>query len=442
MKKIIVVLVLLALSFGIYAQGKPEAAAGAQTSGSEQKVVTITFWDENAGPNRTPYYEELIKEFELLHPNIKIKYVGLPWSDAKSKYDIAIQSKTTPDVGGVGELWLADFIIKDALLPIDEYFNAWDKKDDAIEGYLNSIRNASPDKQLYALMNTANIPVYWYRPDVLKQFGLDVPKTWEELFTAIVKTTDIANNRYGFSIRGGAGGTNLLEQMLYSYSGVTEMFDEKGNSTINAPKNIELVERLAAIYNKYTPESDITNGYKEMVAAFDTKVANMIVHNLGSNGEHTKTLGPNNFAALTNLESVIGNKVVVTNGSICYSIFKTSKHPKEAFTFMSWLCERDQCLFWNEAIGQLPTIKSALDSDYVRNAQHMRAAAETTADPTVSIVSAPIHIPGYADLLNNDSARQWQEVLLGNRTAKSFLDNWANSMTQLKKEYDTYINRK
>jgi len=441
MKKIVVLFVLLALSFGIFAQGKPEATGSSQASTSPQ-VVTITFWDENAGPNRTPYYEKLIADFEATHPTIKVNYVGLPWSDAKSKYDIAIQSKTTPDVGGLSESWLADFVIKGALIPIDEYFNVWDRKDDMIPGYIDSLRSAAPDKKLYALLNTANIPVYWYRPDVLAENGLEVPKSWDDIFTAIMKTTDVANNKYGFSIRGGSGGCSLLEQMMYAYSGVTEMFDANGNSTINTPKNIEFVERLASIYNKYTPESDITNGYKEMVAAFDTKVANMIVHNLGSYGEHMKTLGAGNFAALTNVESVIGNRVVVTNGSIVYGVFNTSKHPKEAFTFMSWLCERDHALFWNETVGQLPTVKSALDSDYVRNAQHMRSAAETTANPNVTIVSAPINIPGYADLLNNVCSRQWQEVLLGNRTAKSFLDNWAQSMTQLKKEYDAYLNKK
>lgn len=440
MKRILLVLVLLSLVLGVSAQGKPEAVG--PTVADAKKVTTITFWDENAGPNRTPFLEKMIADFEKQYPNIKVEYVGLPWSDAKSKYDIAIQSRTTPDVGGMAESWLADFIIKDALLPLDEYFNAWDKKDDMIPSYIEAIRNADPDKKLYALLNTTNMPVYWYRPDVLARYGLGVPESWEDIFNAIVKTTDVKNNQYGFSIRGGSSGPSLLEQMMYAYSGIEEVFDSQGRSTVNHPLNVEFVERFAGIYNKYTPESDITNGYKEMVAAFDTKVANMIVHNLGSYGEHMMTLGPGNFAALTSVKSVRGNSVVLTNGSICYGLFKNSKHPQEAFTFLSFLCERDQSLYWNENIGQLPTVLSALDSDYVRNAQHIRAAAETASDPNVALVTAPITIPGYADLLTNVCERQFQEVLLGNRTAKNFLDNWANNMTQLKKEYDQYLGKK
>ncbi|MDR7813938.1 ABC transporter substrate-binding protein [Lacrimispora sp.] len=406
-------------------------------AGSEP--VTITFWDENAGPTRTPYYEELIKKFEESHPGIKVEYVGLPWSDSKSKYDVAIQSGTTPDVGGITQSWLTDFIVKEAVIPLDDYFDKWDQKDDMIPGYIHSQRDCAPDGKLYAINNTANIPVVWYRPDVLEEKGIDVPKSWNDIFNTIEATTDKGNNIYGFSIRGGSGGTGALEMMMYSYSGISEMFDENGKSTVNDPSNVEFVERLSSLYNVYTPESDITNGYKEMVAAFDTRVANMIYHNLGSYGEHSKTLEEGEYAALTSIESVKGSTSLVTNGCISYSIFKTTKHPKEAFEFLSFLCENEQSIYWNQNIGQLPTTKTSLESDYVKQLQHIRAAAETSSDPDIKAVLLPIYLPGYADLHENVLPSQFQEVLLGNKTAQEFLDNWAGEMTKLKEEYDQYL---
>lgn len=401
--------------------------------------VTITFWDENAGPTRTPYYEELIKKFEESHPEIKVEYVGLPWSDSKSKYDVAIQSGTTPDVGGITQSWLTDFIVKDAVIPLDDYFDKWDKKDDMVSGYIQSQRDCDPDGKLYAINNTANIPVIWYRPDILEEKGIDVPKSWNDIFNIIEATTEKSSNIYGFSIRGGSGGTGALEMMMYSYSGISAMFDENGNSTINDPSNVEFVERLSSLYNVYTPESDITNGYKEMVAAFDTRVANMIFHNLGSYGEHSKTLEEGEYAALTSIESVKGTNSLVTNGCISYSIFKTTKHPEEAFKFLSFLCESEQSTYWNQNIGQLPTTKTSLESDYVKQLQHIRAAAETSSDPDIKAVLLPIYLPGYADLHENVLPSQFQEVLLGNKTAQEFLDNWAGEMTKLKEEYDQYL---
>lgn len=363
-----------------------------------------------------------------------MEYVGLPWSDAKSKYDVAIQSKTTPDVGGTSQSWLSEFILKGALMPLDELFEGWDEKDDIVESYIQGIRDCAPDGKLYAISNTANIPVIWYRPDRMKE-----PETWVEILELAESTADVANNIYGFSIRGGSGAVRLLEQMMYSYSGITDMFDAEGKSTANAPEHVEFVAKLADMYNRVTPESDITNGYKEMVAAFDTGVANMMCHNLGSYGEHMKTLGEGNFAAVTGMKSLKGNANVVTNGSICYSLYNTTKHPEEAFRFAAYLCEAEQSLYWNSNIGQLPTSKKALDSDYARSAQHIASAAATTADPTTTIVATPIYVPGSADLLTVDLEPKFQQVLLGDMTPQAFLDYYADEMTKLLEEYKTFV---
>ena len=422
MKKLLtflVTLVLLATNFVI-----PALASD---------VVTLTFWDENAGPNRTPYLEELIARFEAANPDIVVEYVGLPWSDSKSKYDVAIQSNTTPDVGGVAQSWLCDFVVKGALLPIDEYYENWAAKDDMVEAYIASMRATAPDGKLYGINNTANIPVIWYRSDRIAE-----PKTWDDVFAEAEASADVANGIYGFSIRGGGYGPGSLEQMMYSYSGITEMFDEQGKSTVNNPYHIEFVEKLAGMYNRITPESDITNGYKEMVAAFDTGMANMIFHNLGSYGEHMKTLGEGKFAAATAMKSVLGTSNVVTNGSIAYSIFKTCQHPEEAFRFLSWLCEAEQSLYWNENIGQLPTTKTALESDYCKSAQHIASAAATTGDPTTTVVSTPIQVSGYADLLK-EMEPKFQQVLMGDLSAEAFLTEWADGMTALKAEFDAFI---
>ena len=51
--------------------------AGGQGEVDPDEPVEITYWDENAGPDRTEYYEELIDRFEEQHPGIRVRYVGL-----------------------------------------------------------------------------------------------------------------------------------------------------------------------------------------------------------------------------------------------------------------------------------------------------------------------------------------------------------------------------
>ena len=104
--------------------------------------------------------------------------------------------------------------------------------------------------------------------------------------------TDASKGVYGFSFRGDSSSCVELQHAMYAYSGIEDYFDENGKCTINAPEHVEFVTRYAALYNKYTAESDITNGYKEMVAAFDGGYAAMIFHNTGSAAEHASALQP------------------------------------------------------------------------------------------------------------------------------------------------------
>ena len=43
------------------ADGKGDTGKADNGKAASGEVKTVVFWDENAGPNRTPYYEELIK---------------------------------------------------------------------------------------------------------------------------------------------------------------------------------------------------------------------------------------------------------------------------------------------------------------------------------------------------------------------------------------------
>ena len=63
-----------------------EAAKEDTTAAASSEKVTVTFWDENAGDERTQYYMDIIENFEKENPDIHIEYLGLSAGDALSKY--------------------------------------------------------------------------------------------------------------------------------------------------------------------------------------------------------------------------------------------------------------------------------------------------------------------------------------------------------------------
>src|SRR5699024_9037205 len=147
-------------------------------TGSDGKVK-LTFWDENAGPDRTPIWEELIDNFEKDNPDIEVEYVGLPKDDAKSKIDAAIAAKDTPDVASLQTSWLPEFSVRDTLLPLDDYFDQSDLNGKINEGAIDFNKEIVNDGKLYGIPYTQNLDILWLREDLFKEKELEAPTTWD-----------------------------------------------------------------------------------------------------------------------------------------------------------------------------------------------------------------------------------------------------------------------
>lgn len=404
-----------------------------------EERVTLLFWDENAGPNRTPYYKVLINSFEEQNPNIHIEYVGLSKKSAKQKIDTAIAANELPDVCGIQTSWLADFTARQVLLELDDFFDDWSEKDKISPSIINSNRGMVLDKRLYQLPNTMSMEILWYRPDWFKKAGVKVPETWDEFFSAVEKMTDKDEKRYGFTLRGGDGAAIQLPRMMFAYSGYTDFFDANGRCRINDPKHVEFVKRYLALYKNYTPISDVTNGYKEIIAAFDTGVVAMVEHNIGSYSEHKKALSPGQYAPLA-LPKTADGKFVQEGGNINgYGIFKSTKHAKEAWKFISFLCSQESQSYWNRNIGQIPTHLDSLKEPWAQELPHMQLALHMLSNPNLVFYQPPMYLPEYRSIIDNVGDPGIQAVMIGKKSVEEFLDEWAVAFEQAKRKYDNAL---
>lgn len=322
-----------------------------------------------------------------------------------------------------------------ALLPLDSYFKKWNEKDQIGAAYIDQIRNSAPDQKLYVIPNTANQYCLWYRTDRFKAAGLSAPQTWDEFFAAAQKLTDKPNNQYGFSIRGGAGSDTVVLAGIVSYTGIKSFFDKKGKCLLNGPAAVTFIEKYTAMYDKYTPQSDITNGYKEMVAAFDSGVANMIFHNLGSYGEHSRAFKNNEYAAAPFPVTPNVPRTYLADAPNGQAIFKNTKYPAQAWKLASYLSSKDAQRYWNQKIGQIPTNVTLLSEDWVKSAQHISALGNAFAVKGTTIVSQPEYLPDYKNIRLQVFEPEFQAVLAKRQTAKQFLDELAAALEKSEKNY-------
>ncbi|ANZ41160.1 sugar-binding protein [Lentzea guizhouensis] len=404
-------------------------------AGAQDGKTTITFWDNNGGPGRTPIYEELIKRFEAANPDVKVDYVGIPSSSVQQKYDTAIAGGSTPDVGGVTTSYLAHLAGQDALEPVDERLEGSSLKGKLIPGLVETVRQTSADGKLYAVPASGNMDVVWYRSDRFEENGIKEPVTWDELVAAATKLTNPAANQYGFTIRGGAGSVFQLLTEAYSYSGVEKFYDG-GKSTVADPRNAELVRKVAGLYKKATPEADVNNNYTQMVAQFTGGSVAMMHHNLGSTADVMKTLGPERVSAMPLPKGPSGKRTVVPNPTDGFAVFKGSKNADAAWRFVEFLVSPESNGYWNEKVGQIPANTDVRNAEWIQKNPAVKMALGVLEDPATVLVPAPVHLPEYSSITKTDTEPLYQKVLLGQMQAQEFLDQLAAKLTTAQQDWE------
>ncbi|GAA4093472.1 sugar ABC transporter substrate-binding protein [Actinomadura miaoliensis] len=410
-------------------------ACGGGDSGSSGGTTTITYWDTNASAANNPRWNHTIAEFEKRNPTIKVKYVGIPIAQVQQKLDTAIATGGLPDAGGMTTALLAGVAGQGALEPLDERLAKSPLNGKINNTFLQLTKQAGPDGKLYELPSNANMGVLWYRPDWFKDKGLKPPETWDDFYTAAERLTDAGDNRYGYTIRGGAGSIAQVLEFMYAQSGITQIFDAQGKATLNDPRNVAALQKTVALYKKNTPSADVNNDYIKMTAQFDGGTIGMMQHNLGSYGDHKKALGEGRFAGVPIPALPDGTRVVISNPIGGTAVFKSSKHKDAAWKFAEFVSSKEMTSYWSRQQGQIPANTDAAAEPWIKENPTLENAIRATNDPKTKIVQLPYHLPEFNAMTKAEAEPQFQKVLLGQLTPQAFLDELAKKFTEAEAEF-------
>lgn len=397
----------------------------------------IVFWDNNGGV-RTDVWKKIIAEFEKENPDIDVEYVGIPIADVQSKYDTAIQGggDSLPDVGMVGTAYLANMVAQGALEPVTDRIEDSSLKDKLVKGMVDSVEAAGgQDGELFTVPTSANQGVLWYRTDLFDKAGLEPPTTWENFHKAAEELTDKKNNRFGFTIRGGAGSIAQALEMMYAQSGIDSFWDGD-KTTVNAPENVKALEKYAALYNKVTPKADLNNDFTKMVATFTGGEVGMLQHNLGSYTDHVKAFGEEKIDGLPMPPSEDGGpRTMVSNPVDGLGLFKAGKNKAAAWKFIEFAASAEMNSLWNESAGAIPAHTDAADDEWIGKAKPTKTAMESLDDPDTRIVQLPYYLPDWNSISKADTEPNFQKLLLGQMTAKEFADDLAKRLDAAQAEW-------
>ncbi|MEO3755147.1 sugar ABC transporter substrate-binding protein [Streptomyces sp. B6B3] len=414
--------------------GDDGTSAGAEGDGTG----TIEFWDNNAGA-RTEVWERIIADFEAANPDIDVKYVGVPITEVQSKYDTAVQAggASLPDVGLVSTSFLANLAVQGVLDPVNNRLADSPLDGQLMPAFTEAVQaTTNEDDTMYTVPLSANQGILWYRQDLFEAAGLEPPTTWENFYAAAEALTDRDAGEFGFTIRGGPGSIAQALDAMYSQSGITDFWnEERTETTVNDPANVEALERYVDLYDAVTPEADLNNDSINMIATFTGGAVGMIQHNLGSYVDMSTAYGDDVAGLPMPTADESGHHTFVSNPVDGIGLFSSSENKEAAWRFIEFVASHETNSAWTESSGSIPANSEAADDDWLDGYPATVAAMEALNDEDTTIVQLPYYLPDWNDITKADTEPDFQRVLLGEMSAQDFLDSLAQQLNDAQSEW-------
>lgn len=345
MKRLLICLIVLSMILGMPAF-------------AEEEKVSLSFLRIGNDEAERNYWAWVIEEFEKANPGIDIAYEEAAIGDPmETVLNTRFASGEGVDLIGHGILSVAQRAEANQYLAIDEYFDAWEGKDDIMPAVL---ANGTYNGHVYGLGYSVTPFVFAYRTDILEEAGIEVPATWEDLADAareLTKVNDLGEVEFsGFCFP--TTGGNLVELDVFVY-GNGGQYIVDGEPTFE--ENEKIAEALEFL-NDLLPDVNLTYSANEV----NPFVSGMAAMTLINNAALTTMLTNPEY------EGKVGIALPPNNGvdaSFCgcnmLFIGKTCKNPDEAFRFISFALSKESTLKRAE-MTKIPVTLNSLVEEYAK----------------------------------------------------------------------------
>ena len=339
MKKIMSLVLILALVLSLGACGSKEAApsadSGDKTAAQEPvELEFIQWWTTEGGGE---FLEDLVKRFEEANPGITVKLTSMPFGEIRTQVVASQATGMTPDLIGMNPPWTREFYDMGILAPLDDLMAAdpFFKKDNYFQASFTPIEGHT----YLAPVNSMAFFLF-YNKTMFKEAGIEPPTTWDELVEAAKALTVPEKNQYGITMsmseqEASNGAILSLYPLLYAQNGRTLVdgkYTVETEGMENAMKLLETLSKNGSILPGTTTRSEF-----QIIEEFAAGNVGMVISHNG----HINTVtnrDPNLEFGIVPLPSVDGKGTVeLRHHGWDIGIAANSQHKEEAWKFISFL---------------------------------------------------------------------------------------------------------
>ncbi len=351
------------------------------------------------------YMNGVISEFENQNPDIKIKWIDVPFSEGEKRTLASVLSDNPPDLINLNPDFSAALAQKGTLYEINSA--------DASQFNPEIIESLKYNGKLYSLPWYATSAVTIYNKDLIKKAGVEVPKTYEEI-GKIAQAIKQKTGAYAFLPNITENDTMLKILNKYGVSS-PEMLDSE--------KSAQVFEFFKELYREnLIPRESITQTHREALEKYMSE--KIVLFQAGANFLNMiKENAPSTYKNTDVAPQIIGDLGQNDFSLMNFVIPIRAKHKDSALKFALFLTNEKNQLELVKLTNVIATNKIALKDDFYTRYDEgdlMAKARVLSANQLNKVQPALKPMRNQKDINNLINAAV-QEVLLDKTDTKSAL---------------------
>ncbi len=366
-KKMISLFLVATMALGLGACGNKKEEAKKTEESIVTKIespVEIEFWHSMNGANGEAL-KKITEDFEKENKNVKVKLVYQGgYRDLFDKLMGAAKSNTLPNMTQIYSNRLSWYIEKGLVENLKPYMD--NKEIGLDEESLKDvpdmfIKDGQWDGKQFAFPLNKSQMVLYYNEDMLKEKGVSVPTTWEELKEATKKLTVDKNNDGTPEVYGLALENNISTDIgIWVRQAGGEVISEKDDKiNFNTDETKKAVEFISSLIKDKTAR--LAGEDKNANVTLTQGKAAMAVASTSAIPYIQKDMKAKWFAAplpvdKEEVQLYYGTNVAVFNGG-------TAEQKLASWLYIKYLTDTNQTAYFSEQTGYIPVRKSAFDSE-------------------------------------------------------------------------------